>query len=72
MVNRRPLQITPDCLILLKKLQGKIKMISGKEPSLTELTEKIIKSTRFKDIEEQLINQNNLFEIKLKMDKRIL
>jgi len=66
------MQITSETLATLKKLQGKIKIKNGNEPSLTELVEKIIKSEQFKEIEEKLIRKDNLFDINLKKDRRIL
>jgi hypothetical protein len=67
---RRTLQGSPDFIIRLKKLQGKIKATNGIEPSLTDLTDKIVKCPAFEELEKQILNNNNDL-IKIKFDMKI-
>lgn len=56
--KRRPLAASPDFLDRLKKIQGEIKAHNGLEPSLTDLTEEIIRTAAFEDVEKQLIEED--------------
>jgi hypothetical protein len=66
---RRPLQVSDKFLEKLKELQRKIRMKTGDDKSLRELTENIVETDVFEELEKQII-QGNVTDIKLKMDKR--
>ncbi len=70
MVKRRvPMQVSPEFEMRLKRLQMEIMKKDGKNISLRDLTERIIKSVDFEDLEKKLIN-NFTFDIKVTMDRR--
>ena len=69
--NRTPLQVSPEFKRKLDEIQRKIMMAQGEKKSLREITEEIIKSPLFDDIEKNLIRCGDVnFDIKIKMDRR--
>lgn len=62
------MQVSPEFELKLKKLQEQIRRNDGKNISLRDLTERIIKSVNFQDIENTILN--NSFDIKINMDRR--
>ena len=56
--NRKSFMANPEFVKRLKIIQGKILEIDGERiPSLTELTENMIKFPEFNEIERKLINK---------------
>jgi len=71
--NRSPLQVSPEFKKRLDEIQRKIRMSQGENRSLREITDEIIKSPAFIDIEKSLIKSGNInMDIKIKFDKRFL
>ena len=69
--NRNPVQVSPEFKRKLSDLQRKIMMSKGEKPSLRKLTEDIVKSPLFDDIEKSLIKSGDLkMDIKIKFDGR--
>jgi hypothetical protein len=70
MVGRRIIHSSPEFLKRLKQLQGKIKAINGEEPSITELTNQLVKLPDFDNLEKQLIDKDNqnVNRLKIKFD----
>jgi len=54
MKRRVPLKSSPESLRKLKILQGKIKAITGEEPSLPDLLDRIMKDEYFIELEKRL------------------
>jgi len=68
-----PLQTSPEFKRRLDEIQKKIMMAKGKKVSLREITEQIIKSPLFNDIEKNLIKAGDIkFDVKIRFDKRLL
>lgn len=70
--NRMPLQVSPEFKKKLDEIQKKIMMAKGEKRSLRNITEDIISSPLFNDIEKHLINKELNYDIKIKFDRRIL
>lgn len=71
--NRIPLQVSPEFKKKLDDIQRKIMMSQGQKRSLREITEDIITSPLFEDIEKNLIKTGDIkMDIKIKLDKRLL
>lgn len=72
--NRTPLQVSPEFKKKLDEIQRKIMMAQGEKKSLREITEKIIASPLFNDIENSMISKNGNIKIdmKIKLDRRFL
>ena len=71
--NRSPLQVSPEFKRKMDDIQRSIMMAQGKKISLREITEDIIRSPLFRDIEKDMIKQGNLrMNIKIKLDRRPL
>ena len=68
-----PLQTSPEFKRRLDEIQKKIMMAKGKKVSLREITEQIIKSPLFNDIEKNLIKAGDIkVDFKIRFDKRLL
>ena len=66
-----PLQTSPEFKRRLDEIQKKIMMAKGKKVSLREITEQIIKSPLFNDIEKNLIKAGDIkVDFNVKMDIR--
>ena len=71
--NRTPLQVSPEFKKRLDDLQRKIMMAQGQKKSLRQLTDEIIGSPMFQDIEKDLIKARNIkMDIKVRFDRRLL
>lgn len=69
--SRMPLQVSPEFKKKLDEIQKKIMMANGEKTSLREITEKIIASPFFNDIEKNIIKSGNVkMDIKIKFDRR--
>lgn len=68
--TRRPLQVSDKFLEKLKELQKKIRMKTGDDKSLRELTENIVETGAFEELEKQIVQGNVSVDIRLKMDRR--
>jgi hypothetical protein len=72
-MERKPLQVSLEFKKKLDELQRKIMLSRGEKPSLRKLTEDIIASPLFDDIEKSLIKSGNLkMDIKIKFDGRAI
>jgi hypothetical protein len=70
--NRNPMQVSPEFKRKLDEIQKKVMMARGIKPSLREITEDIIKSPLFNDIEKDIIKSGNInADIKIRFDKRV-
>lgn len=70
--RRSPLQVSDNFLIKLKELQRKIRMKTGNERSLRELTDDLVSSSAFKDIEKNILDGDVDVQLNIKFDKRWL
>jgi len=69
--NRIPLQVSPDFKKKLDEIQRKIMMSQGEKKSLREITQDIISSPLFNDIEKSIIKSGDIkMDIKVKFDLR--
>jgi len=68
--TRTPLQVSPKFLEGLKNLQRKIRMKTGEDISLRELTDNLVSTQAFQEIENKLNNKNINMDIKLRFDVR--
>jgi methyltransferase-like protein len=70
---RVPLQVSDKFALKLKELQRSIRKSTGDEVSLRDLTENLVNTQAFEEIEKKLLNKNiNGIDIKLRFDRRIL
>ena len=70
MSKRIPVQVSPQFKRKLDELYGKIK-IMGKKKSYTQLTEDIVNSPMFHDIEKQILESGDIkLDIKIRLDRR--
>lgn len=70
--NRTPLQVSDEFLEKLKDLQRKVRMNTGDEKSLRELTEQIAKSNVFNEVEKMIANKGDIkMDVKIRLDRRI-
>lgn len=66
------MQVSPEFKRKLDEIQRKIMMAKGIKPSLREITEDIIKSPLFNDIEKDIIKSGNInLDVKIRFDKRV-
>ena len=71
--NRIPLQVSPEFKKKLDEIQKKIMMSQGEKKSLREITQEIISSPIFNEIEKNLIKSGDIkMDIKIKLDRRLL
>lgn len=70
--NRTPLQVSPKFAEKLKELQRKIRMKTGNDRSLRDLTEDIAFTPMFDELEKKILNGNIKMDINIKFDRRIL
>jgi hypothetical protein len=72
-LNRSPLQVAPEFKIKLNELQKRIMKSQGEKKSFRQITEEIIASPKFRELENDLIKLGNIkMDIKIKLDKRFL
>lgn len=70
--QRTPLQVSDEFLNKLKDLQRKVRMTTGDEKSLRELTDHIAKSNVFNDVERMIANKGDVnMDIKVRFDRRL-
>jgi hypothetical protein len=71
--NRTPLQVSPEFKKKLDEIQKKIMMARGEKRSLREITDDIVASPIFHDIEKNLTKTGDIkMDIKIKLDRRFL
>ena len=71
--NRSPLQVSPEFKRKMDDIQRSIMKAQGKKISLREITQDIIKSPLFIDIEKDMIKHGNLNrDIKIRLDRRAI
>ena len=71
--NRIPLQVSPVFKKKLDEIQKQIMHSQGEKKSLREITEAIINSPLFNDIEKNLIKTGDIkMDIKVRLDRRVL
>lgn len=71
--NRMPLQVSPEFKKKLDEIQKGIMLSRGQKRSLREITEDIISSPLFKDIEKNIVKSGDIkMDIKIKLDRRFL
>lgn len=71
--NQYPLKVSPQFKNKMDELYRKL-WENGKKKTYVELTDEIINSPIFKDIENSILTQDNQinFDIKVKLDRRFL
>jgi hypothetical protein len=70
MVKQRvPMQVSPEFEKRIKKLQEEIRRKDGQNISLRDITEKIIKTIDFEEMEKNLL-KNISFDFSIAMDRR--
>lgn len=67
--KRRPMQVSEEMYNEMNRLK-KLIMQTGNEISLRDLTEKIVKSPSFRNIEDELLRKNMSMDINIKFDRR--
>lgn len=70
--NRVPLQVSPKFSDKLKELQKKIRMKTGNDRSLRDLTDDLVSTPVFEEIEKKLVNGDIKMDIKIRFDRRML
>jgi len=71
--TRVPLQVSVKFADRLKELQRKIRMQTGTDKSLRDLTDEIVSLDLFSDVENRILKQgtpNGNIEFKVKLDRR--
>ena len=68
--TRTPLQVSPKFLEALKDLQRKIRMSSGDDISLRELTDNLVSTQAFQEVERRLIKGDLKADIQIRFDMR--
>lgn len=69
--NRSPLQVSPQFKKRLDDIQKKIMLSKGEHKSLREITDNIILSPMFSEIEKNLIKDSDIEnDIRIRMDFR--
>jgi len=70
--NRTPLQVSPEFKKRLDEIQRKIMMAQGQKKSLRQITDDIVSSPMFPDIEKSLVKTDKMrVDFKIKFDKRM-
>lgn len=70
--SRSPLQVSDKFLNKLKELQKKIRMKTGTERSLRSLTDDLVTTPAFDEVEKKILNNDLKFDFTIKFDKRLL
>lgn len=68
--SRMPLQASPKFMEKLKEIQREIRKATGNDKSFRQITEDIVSSTLFEDIEKRIINGDIKIDMRIKMDSR--
>jgi len=69
---RSPLQVSDKFLNKLKELQRKIRMKTGSERSLRELTDDLVSTPAFQEVENKLAKGEIKVDFNIKFDRRLL
>ena len=70
--NRSPLQVSPEFKKRLDEIQKKIMMSQGERKSLREITDEIVTSPMFNEIEKNMIRAGDVkVDFKIKFDRRM-
>ena len=48
----------------MKQLQGKIKAVDGREPSMTKLSEQIAKSSSWEEVEKSILKKDKILNVR--------
>lgn len=67
---RRQVQVSEDFEKKLKDIQKKIRIKTGENTSMRDITDDIVKWAEFEEFEKKLINGDLDFNIRIKMDRR--
>ena len=67
--NRKPLQVSPIFKDKLDDIYRQLWKI-GRKPSYRKLTEDIVNSPLFNEIEKQILSEQNEFDINIRFDRR--
>ena len=71
--SRSPLQVSPQFKKKLDEIQKKIMLSQGERKSLREITDDIVTSPLFNEIEKNMIKAGNIkVDLKIKFDRRFL
>lgn len=71
--NRTPLQVSPEFKKKLDDIQRKVMMEKGEKKSFREITDEIVLSPQFNEIEKNIIKSGNIkMDIKIRFDRRVL
>ena len=69
---RSPMQVDDEFRKKIKELQEKIMKKKGKFTSIPKITQKMVKSPEWEELEQRIINGDGLnVELNIKLDKRI-
>jgi len=68
--QRSPLQVSPKFLMKLKELQRKVRMTTGTERSLRELTDDLVTTPAFDELEKRIANGNIKIDFNIRFDRR--
>lgn len=69
--QRGTLKANLEFIKRLKKMQGKIKEKNGEEPSLTDLTEQLVKVPSFENVEKEILDFDDKI-IKINYDRKLI
>lgn len=70
--QRVPLQVSDKFALKLKELQRSIRKSTGNERSLRDLTEDLVNTELFEEIEKKLLKKDvNGIDIKVRFDRRM-
>ena len=69
--SRSPLQVSDKFLNKLKELQRKVRMETGNERSLRELTDDLVSTPAFEEVEKKLKNLDSDITFNIKFDGRL-
>ena len=71
--SRSPLQVSQKFKKTIDDIQSKIMLSQGKHRSLREITDDIVTSPMFNEIEKNLVKAGNIkVDFKIKLDRRII
>jgi hypothetical protein len=68
--QRSPLQVSPEFKKRLDEIQKKIMMSKGQKKSLRDITTDIISNPMFNDIERNIINSDDIKDLRINLDRR--
>ena len=68
--TRSPLQVSDKFLLKLKELQRKVRMTTGNERSLRELTDDLVSTPAFDELEKRLAKGDIKIDFNIRFDHR--